>query len=90
VRDGGDEFLVISAPGRASLAADLGACMVAWKAAFHDRFGAEIPAVVPRIVVGNSPGGELRALRQRLGREITQLKDLPSIPPHGVLVASRG
>ncbi|HET7501745.1 MAG TPA: diguanylate cyclase [Kofleriaceae bacterium] len=90
VRDGGDEFLVIGAPGRASLAADLGTFMAAWKAAFHDRFGADVPAVVPRIVVGHSPGAELRALRQRLGREITQLKDLPSIPPLGVLAASDG
>jgi GGDEF domain-containing protein len=90
VRDGGDEFLVIGAPCRAPLAADLESFMTAWKACFHARFGAEVRAVIPRIVVGHSTGGELRALRQRLGREITALKELPSIPDIGVLVNSRG
>jgi GGDEF domain-containing protein len=90
VRDGGDEFLVIGAPCRGPLTADLGPFMTAWKARFHERFGAEVRAVTPRIIVGQSTGGELRALRQRLGREITALKDLRSIPEIGVLVNSHG
>jgi GGDEF domain-containing protein len=90
VRDGGDEFLVIGAPCREPLTADLGAFMTAWRARFHAQFGAEVRAVLPRIIVGQSTGGDLRALRQRLGREITALKELPSIPEIGVLVNSRG
>jgi len=88
VRDGGDEFLVIGAPCRDPLAADLHAFMVAWKAAFHDRFGAEVPGVAPRIVVGRSAGANLRALRQKLGREIIRLKELAVIPEIGVLVTT--
>lgn len=88
VRDGGDEFLVIGAPCRDPLADDLGAFMVAWKVSFHERFGAEVPSVAPRIVVGRSAGSELRALRQQLGREITRLKELTVIPGIGVLVAA--
>lgn len=88
VRDGGDEFLVIGAPCREPLAADLRAFMVAWKAAFHDRFGAEVPGVAPRIVVGRSAGANLRALRQQLGREIIRLKELAVIPEIGVLVTT--
>lgn len=51
VRDGGDEFLVIGAPGRTGLARDLTAFLPAWQATFRAGFG--VPAgVVPRIVVG--------------------------------------
>jgi len=88
IRDGGDEFLVIGAPCRAPLAPALEAFMGSWKTAFHARFGADVPGVAPRIVVGRSTGGELRALRQRLGREITRLKDLATIPEIGVLVST--
>jgi diguanylate cyclase (GGDEF)-like protein len=88
VRDGGDEFLVIGAPARARLLGDLRTFMTAWKACFHRRFGADVPAVLPRVVVGVAPGGELRALRQRLGREITALKELATIPETGVVLES--
>jgi GGDEF domain-containing protein len=88
VRDGGDEFLVIGAPCREPLTAELGPFMAAWKASFHERFGAEVPGVAPRIIVGRGAGAELRALRQRLGREITRLKELPVIPEIGVLVTA--
>jgi GGDEF domain-containing protein len=88
VRDGGDEFLVIGAPCRDPLAADLHAFMVDWKASFHERFGADVPGVAPRIIVGRSAGAKLRALRQRLGREITRLKELAVIPELGVLVTT--
>jgi GGDEF domain-containing protein len=87
IRDGGDEFLVVGAPCRPPLAPDLEAFMVSWKAAFHARFGADVPGVAPRIVVGRGTGAELRALRQRLGREITRLKELAVIPDIGVLVS---
>jgi hypothetical protein len=42
------------------------------------------------IVVGRSAGGELRGLRQRLGREITRLEELAVIPDLGVLVTVDG
>ncbi len=86
VRDGGDEFLVIGAPTRRALTGDLRAVMTSWKARFHTHFGADVPAVIPRIVLGHTPAMELRALRERLGREITGLKTLASIPETGVLV----
>lgn len=90
VRDGGDEFLVIGAPGRRPLFEDLRAFMTAWKARFHAQFSADVVAVVPRVVVSCSTGADLRALRQRLGREITALKQLASTPETGVLIASNG
>jgi len=86
IRDGGDEFLVIGAPSRGELEADLRVFMTAWKARFHAVFGADVPAVTPRVVVSSGRASELRGLRQRLGREITALKTLESIPETGVLV----
>ncbi len=86
VRDGGDEFLVVGAPSRPPLEPDLRAFMAAWKQRFHACFGADVAPVLPRIVVGRGTGATLRALRERLGREITTLKDLASIPETGVLV----
>lgn len=53
---------------------------------FHARYGADVAPVLPRIVVGRARGDQLRDLRERLGREITSLKELPSIPETGVLV----
>jgi diguanylate cyclase (GGDEF)-like protein len=88
VRDGGDEFLVIGAPTREPLEADVRAFMTAWKSAFHRHFGADVPAVIPRVAVGRASGGELRALRQDLGRRITALKELAAVPETGILVVS--
>ena len=85
VRDGGDEFLVIGTPGRAPLAPALDRFLVTWQAAFHARFGADVPGVAPRIVVGRSAGGALRGLRERLGRAITELKELAEVPARGVI-----
>lgn len=86
IRDGGDEFLVVAAPTRAPLHADLAAFMTRWKQTFHVRFGADVTPVLPRILVGRARGAELRELRQRLGREITGLKELASIAETGILV----
>jgi GGDEF domain-containing protein len=90
IRDGGDEFLVVGAPGRERLDQDLLQFMARWRRAFEDRYGADVQPVLPRIVVSASPGGQLRELRQRLGREVTGLKELASIPDTGVLVTSKG
>ena len=90
IRDGGDEFLVVGAPGREHLTEDLSAFMVRWRRVFGERYGVDVEPVLPRIVVGRAPGGQLRDLRQRLGREITGLKELVTIPDTGVLVTSAG
>jgi hypothetical protein len=88
IRDGGDEFLVVGAPGRQPLLGDIETFMAAWRYAFHERFGADVKPVLPRIIVGSARGAELRELRQRLGREITGLKDVTAIPDTGILVQS--
>jgi GGDEF domain-containing protein len=90
IRDGGDEFLVVGAPGRVRLAEDLAMFMTRWRRVFGERYGADVLPVLPRIVVGRAQSDQLRELRQRLGREITGLKDLVTIPDTGVLVNSAG
>lgn len=90
IRDGGDEFLVVGAPGRQHLTADLAAFMTRWRRVFGARYGGDVQPVLPRIVVGRAPGEQLRELRQRLGREITGLKELATIPDTGVIVDSAG
>lgn len=90
IRDGGDEFLVVGAPSRRPLLDDLREFMTAWKTRFHAQFGADTPAVIPRVIVGGGSGAELRTLRQRLGREIMTLKQLTAGPDTGLLVASHG
>jgi hypothetical protein len=86
IRDGGDEFLVIGAPARGSLAADLEQLGRSWPGQFKDRFGAEVPPVAPRMLLGATRGGGLRAAREVLGREIGALKDAAKTPPpEGIL-----
>jgi GGDEF domain-containing protein len=77
IRDGGDEFLVIGAPLRPQLAADIDRCRAAWPAVFRARFGPDAPMVVPRFVVGFAPGHRIASLRERLGREIGMTKGEP-------------
>jgi diguanylate cyclase (GGDEF)-like protein len=85
VRDGGDEYLVIGAPTRTGLAADLEAFGKAWPARFQKRFPtAEV--VSARILVGHAPGRELRALRERLGQALAPLKHLDAPGKEGMLV----
>jgi GGDEF domain-containing protein len=77
VRDGGDEFLVIGAPSRRDLAADVERMRATWPAAFRATFGPDAPMVVPRFVVGTSPARRIGAARERLGREIGHVKGEP-------------
>jgi GGDEF domain-containing protein len=86
VRDGGDEFLVVGAPRRTPLRADLDAFRKRWPVRFRERFGADVPPVAPRIVVRRARGRDLRSLRERLGKEITALKELGDCGEEGVLV----
>jgi GGDEF domain-containing protein len=86
VRDGGDELLVLGAPGRASLRASLDAHRVAWPSRFRAVFGDEAPPVAPRIVVARTVGGALRACREALGRAVGVFKNsVPKVPPEGAL-----
>jgi hypothetical protein len=85
VRDGGDEFLVVGAPTRTGLAEALDAFRRAWPARFRARFGEGAP-VASRILVTAGSGGELRAMREQLGRSLAPLKHAPTPGPEGMLV----
>jgi GGDEF domain-containing protein len=85
VRDGGDEFLVVSAPTRTGLVQDLDDFRRVWPARFRARFADRTP-VASRILVSSGPGEELRAMRERLGRSLAPLKGAPPPPAEGLLV----
>ncbi len=86
VRDGGDEFLVVGAPTRSGLSDALGRFLRAWPARFRARFGDTTP-VASRVLTTSGPGGELRAMRERLGRSLAPLKSQPAPGPEGMMVA---
>ena len=79
-RDGGDEFLVIGTPASTRLHDDLDGMRASWPEVFHKAFGADVPAVAPRIVVVPCRCGELRAARRCLGRSIAALKAAQPAP----------
>lgn len=86
VRDGGDEFLVVGAPLRGSLAADLNEFRRAWPERFRARFGSDAPPVAPRVLVTQTPGKSLRECREMLGRRVGALKLRSKVPPpEGIL-----
>ncbi|MBI3745671.1 MAG: GGDEF domain-containing protein [Chloroflexi bacterium] len=86
VRDGGDEFLVVGAPGRESLMTDLEAFRSRWPARFDREYGSAMGAVAPRLLLADAHGRNLRAMRDRLGQGIAGLKAaVPDPPPEGVL-----
>lgn len=74
IRDGGDEFLIIGAPGLGGLSSTINAFRSRWPAAFQAAFGADVPPVAPRVLVAQTTGARLLAARERLGRAITSLK----------------
>jgi GGDEF domain-containing protein len=86
VRDGGDEFLVVGAPGRRDLAGDLERFSAGWPDRFNREYGTTAGVVAPRFVVSTVAGRDLRAARERLGRAISGVKaEVPEPPPEGVL-----
>jgi GGDEF domain-containing protein len=90
VRDGGDEFLVVGAPGRRSLVDDLDAFRSRWPARFASEYGSKVGAVAPRFLVADVTGRDLKTARERLGRAIAGLKAaVPEPPPEGVLSVLR-
>ena len=86
IRDGGDEFLIVGAPGRGGLARDLDSFRRRWPASFRARFGGDAPPVAPRILVGRALGSALRKAREELGRSIGSLKAKAAAPgPEGIV-----
>ena len=89
IRDGGDEFILIGAPGDSSLYERLDAFRATWLAEFIQTFGSEPNPVRPRITVSRSLGRELAAGRERLGRRIGDMKKIhENPPPDGVIERS--
>ena len=87
IRDGGDEFLVIGAPGRPGFVDDVDTLRRAWPATFSAAFGGDGPAVAPRLLVSTATGGTLEATRERLGRLVGEVKVAhPDPSSSGVLV----
>jgi GGDEF domain-containing protein len=74
IRDGGDEFLLVGAPLRVGLFAELEQRRSEWVARYRDAFGDGCPLVVPRVLVAATRGSSLVATRERLGREVATLK----------------
>lgn len=85
VRDGGDEYLVIGAPGRAGLADDLDAFRKRWPARFQKRFP-DTTIVSARILVGKTRGDGLRGFREKLGQALAPLKHREAPGVEGMLV----
>jgi GGDEF domain-containing protein len=86
IRDGGDEFMIVGAPGRAHLDRDLDAFRRAWPARFRAEFGEGVPTVAPRILWTETNGRSLRQARERLGRGMGAVKHTSKTPPpEGVL-----
>jgi len=77
IRDGGDEFMIVGAPTRRQLAADIDRSRESWPAVFRAQFGSDVPMVEPRFVVASSAGRRIAALRELLGREIGRTKNDP-------------
>lgn len=88
VRDGGDEFVVMGPPGRRGLTERMSKFGRDWAAEFRDRFGTNVDAVAPRIVVAEGqPASGLAAVRERLGRSIAEAKRAAvDVPPTGWIV----
>jgi GGDEF domain-containing protein len=85
VRDGGDEFLLLGAPGGESLERAIGNVQREWPARFHAKFGAEASPVLARALVTRCRGANVLAAREELGRAIGELKTVACDPELGVL-----
>jgi len=89
IRDGGDEFIIIGAPGDSRLCERLELFRSGWLAEFVATFGNEPNPVRPRITVTKSAGRDLAVTRERLGRRIGEMKKIhEDPPPDGVIERS--
>lgn len=86
IRDGGDEFLIVGAPTRGLLDRDLEAFLDRWPRAFRDAFGDTAAPVAPRVLVTSGRAGDLRAMREQLGRAITDTKTMTTDPERGFVL----
>ena len=87
IRDGGDEFILFGAPGHRGMMLAVEDFFQKWPTVFQQRFGADVPPVRPRCLVGTSLGKELVAAREQLGSAIVGLKSR-TLGPGGLLVES--
>lgn len=85
VRDGGDEFLLLGAPGGEPLDRAIGRIQHDWPARFQASFGAEASPVLARALVARSRGATVLAAREDLGRAIGELKTVECHPQLGIL-----
>jgi GGDEF domain-containing protein len=85
VRDGGDEFLLLGAPGSESLESVIGNVQRDWPARFRARFGAEAAPVLARALVARCSGADILLAREELGRAIGELKTVPCDAELGIL-----
>ena len=89
IRDGGDEFVVVGTPGQGGLYERLDTFRQTWLGEFRTTFGDMPRPVRPRITVSTTPGSQLAAARERLGRRIGELKKASPDPPEdGVIERS--
>ena len=79
--------MVIGAPGRPGFLDDVHAFRTAWPGIFASAFGADVPAVAPRLLVSSATGGTLEAVRAHLGQLVGEVKIAhPEPGSEGVLV----
>ena len=86
IRDGGDEFLVVGAPGATGLEERLRSRFANWPGVSVEEHPS-LPVVPLRAAVTTTRGGLLREAREDLGKWISRVKeDYPEPPPEGVVV----
>lgn len=79
-RDGGDEFLVVGAPDAGRLETDLRDCFARWSEVSRAAFPA-LPVVPLRGVISRERASNLRAVRERQGVWIGDVKHRHKKPP---------
>lgn len=79
IRDGGDEFLLVSAPTGHGMTAAIESFRERWPARFRERFGDDAPVVEARVLTATTTGSHLRAARELLGREVGVLKNSSTV-----------
>jgi GGDEF domain-containing protein len=85
VRDGGDEFFVVSAPGMGGLVERMDSFRLEFVPRFHAEFGEAAVPVAARVVTTVARGRELIEGRDRLGKAIAGLnRRYPHPGPEGV------
>lgn len=85
VRDGGDEFLLLGAPGGESLEHGIEVLQREWPARFRAKFGSTASPVLARALVTRCRGAALLSAREHLGRAIGELKTVTCHPDLGIL-----